>query len=226
MINRVSSTEVTISWFGNNNDVIGEKNITTGVELALTLPPNPSNPPRFISNVSDVAHPVYSFAEGSHQVLTNGDRFLGYGYQPYIKYFGAADPSGADLRWSARYAYDDGASSYRAFKQDWHAVPSTPPALIVKRLNSSSSASDALAESSYLSSTLRGYVSWNGATDVQSYSVYGGSNSSALTLIGLVSKKGFETEFYIPDRGFTVFQIGALVNGTAQERRSQVVSVT
>ncbi|KAF2149730.1 hypothetical protein K461DRAFT_314839 [Myriangium duriaei CBS 260.36] len=229
-IRRISPSEVRISWFANNDVQTGQTNITTGVELALTLPPNTTSPPRLISNVSDLIHPVYSFAEGSHQLLPNGDRFLGYGYQPYIKYFGAEDSTGGDLRWSARYAYPDGASSYRAFKQEWHAVPSTVPTLVVKRLNVSSTANDGFS-SSYLSSRLRGYVSWNGATDVGHYNVYGGSNSSSLALIGIVSKQGFETEFYIPDSGYTAFQVGALFNGTAQnsasqdERRSQAVSI-
>ena len=216
---RHSANQLNVTWFNNANDIAGQKNITTGVQLLLSDPPNKATPPQLLANVSDPLHPVYVSAEGSHSIITSGDHFLGYGYEPYIKQFTA----GGDLLWSARYAYINGASSYRAFKQEWHAVPSTPPALVVRQSNSS-----APVAGTYFPSTLRGYVSWNGATDVVGYNVYTGSGNSSLTHVGYAPKRGFETEFYVPSA--SAVQVGALVaasNGTiVKEVNSTVVCVS
>ncbi|GAM82965.1 hypothetical protein ANO11243_009510 [Dothideomycetidae sp. 11243] len=204
---RVSPTEATIPWFANNNDIAGQTNVTTGVQLALTLPPDPSNPPRLLSNVSDPAQPIFSSAEGSHQIFDNRDHLLGYGFQPYIHYFDAR----GEAIWSARYAFENGASSYRVFKQEWHAVPSTSPDLVVQKGDNGQ---------------LVGYVSWNGATHVEGYNVYAGSDVSVLKLVGVAVKKGFETEFRFKDDGSSLFQIGAVVPRTREERKSAVVAVS
>ena len=37
------------------------------------------------------------------------------------------------------------------------------------------------------------YVSWNGATEVESWEVYGGKTINTLTCLRTVSKEGFET---------------------------------
>lgn len=40
-------------------------------------------------------------------------------------------------------------------------------------------------------------MSWNGATELTGWNVYGGSNASHLQLVGSVPKKGFETTIVI-----------------------------
>lgn len=71
----------------------------------------------------------------------------------------------------------------------------------------------------------RGYVSWNGSTDVTDWIVYTGSINTTLTTTGQVKKAGFETEFLVPEYAAFV-QVGAVENnGTAVVRKSKVVPV-
>lgn len=43
-----------------------------------------------------------------------------------------------------------------------------------------------------------GYVSWNGATDVDRWAVYAGNSSSSLVKGAVAMRSGFETEFTFP----------------------------
>lgn len=179
-----------------------------GVALSLTLPPNSSQPPKLLTNLSDPVNPVATFAEGSYDILSNGNYFLGYGFQPHIKEFGPQSPSGADVRWSAQFGFKNAAQSYRAYKGNWHATPSSPPNLMAKAIQSG----DELASCAD-GSNLRGFVSWNGATGVVDYFIYTGQAENKLHQIGKVRKQGFETKFVIP-AGTKVVQIGAVQDGS------------
>jgi len=172
-----------------------------GVALSLTLPPNPSQPPKLLTNLSDPVNPVATFAEGSYDILPNGNYFIGYGFQPHMKEFGPQSASGADVRWSAQFGFKNAAQSYRAYKSDWHATPSSPPNLVVQVIQSD----DELSGCGSGGSNLRGFVSWNGATDVVNYVLKAGRDQ--LEQIGRVQRKGFETKFVIP-AGTEVVQIG------------------
>jgi len=175
-----------------------------GVALSLTDPPNPSQPPTLLTNLSDPINPVASFAEGSYDILSNGNYFLGYGFQPHMKEFGSDSASGADVRWSAQFGFKNAAQSYRAYKSDWHATPSSPPDLVAQTIQS-----DDELTSCADGSNLRGFVSWNGATDVEGYVVYTGQTENNLEQIGTVQKQGFETKFVIP-AGTKVVRVGAV----------------
>lgn len=72
-------------------------------------------------------------------------------------------------------AVDSVVQSYRVFKQSWTGYPLTSPSLAV---NSTSA-----------------YVSWNGATEVASWTLMGGTSESAATTVlsANVTKSGFET---------------------------------
>ena len=68
--------------------------------------------------------------------------------------------------------------SYRAFRFVWEGRPSWPPALVAVREGAST----------------RLVTSWNGATEVASYRIFGGVTPNAVTsLIRTVTKTGFET---------------------------------
>jgi hypothetical protein len=156
-------------------------------------------------------NPVTSSAEGSHQLLSNRNHFVGYGDEPYIKEF-AADGT---LVWSAQFAGKNLGQSYRTYKQEWHATPYTLPLLVVRTVSN-----DTL--SSLSSSSLRGYVSWNGATDVTGYRVYT-NRKDGLSLLGEFDKQGFETVFVVPE-GTQSVQVAALQAGQ-EVRRSEWVKV-
>ena len=168
----------------------------------------------------DTKNPVYSLAEGSFQKLTDGHYFKGYGIMPYLKeYCGENTRRPGTVVWSAAFATPRQGHSYRAYKQEWHAKPSTPPSLVVKQILDP----DELAACAH-SSPLRGYVSWNGATDVQAYIVYAGADKERLAKLGTVRKAGFETKFVIPADS-EVVQVSAIQRNRDEGRRSNIVCV-
>ncbi|KIV81672.1 hypothetical protein PV11_03841 [Exophiala sideris] len=205
-VQQLNSTNALVSWFANNNDETGQVNAkpSTCLSLLLTLPPNASSPPVLY--------------------LPNGNKFLGYGSNAVIAEYGpftnSTNGTEGQVRWSATFGSGDLVSSYRAYKQVWHATPATKPSLVVLQASSNDTLTHCAG-----SSTWRGYVSWNGATDVTKYIVYTGSTNTTLTATGQASKTGFETEFVVP-QGAAFVQVGAVENnGTAVTRRSSVVAV-
>ncbi|KAJ5116696.1 hypothetical protein N7456_001044 [Penicillium angulare] len=206
--------EVLLSYFNNDLDSGTATNPSIGLTLRLTLPPNPKNPPKLETDFYDHKYPISSAAEGSFTPLDNGNTLMGYGDEPYIKEYG---PSG-DLRWSAQFAGYNLGQSYRVYKQEWHATPYYKPSLVVDSVT----AKDDLSECAG-SSSLRGYVSWNGATDVEKYEVFAGSSASKLKSLGEIEKKGFETQFTLPG-GTKVVQVAAIQSGRAV-RKSEIVHV-
>ncbi|KAJ5715376.1 uncharacterized protein N7483_012557 [Penicillium malachiteum] len=207
--------EVLLSYFANDLDTGSATNPSKGTTLRLTLPPNPANPPKLETDFFDEKYPVSSAAEGSFTPLENGNTLMGYGDQPYIKEY---DSTGKVL-WSAQFAGEDLGQSYRAYKQEWSATPYYRPSLVVSK----STSEDVLSECAGASSSLRGYVSWNGATDVEGYKVYAGSSAVSLRLLGQIEKKGFETQFSLPT-DTKVVQVAAVKSGRAVSK-SEVVYV-
>jgi hypothetical protein len=111
---------------------------------------------------------ILSQSMGSCQLLSGNHRFVGWGDQPYFTEF----DSQGDVLMQGQI---EGALSYRAFKGDWTGAPGlSHPAVAV-------SGTDV-------------YASWNGATQVATWRVLGGSTSTSLSPITSLAKKGFETK--------------------------------
>ncbi len=128
----VTNTSMTISWFNNFNSAVDNGTHPSNLlELKLTLPPNKSTPPVALEYASPASDPIYADSQGSHLFLSNGNSFGGYGQIPLMREFGPNDPAGNDLRWSARFGPNELVESYRAYKQEWHAIPTTAPSLVV-----------------------------------------------------------------------------------------------
>jgi hypothetical protein len=119
---------------------------------------------------------------GNVQTLPNGNVFVGWSEQGYHSEFA---PDGT-LLMEAMFLSPT-FSTYRAYKFDFVGMPAEPPVL------------KALAYGSDLTELMSVlHVSWNGATEVASYSFYANDladNSSVL--LGSVAKSGFETTFGI-----------------------------
>ncbi|KAJ5731042.1 uncharacterized protein N7483_005550 [Penicillium malachiteum] len=179
-LERTSDTQLQLRYFANNDENPTTANASVGLELLLTVPPTPDHPPQLLKNLSDPLFPVVSLAMGSYDILSNGNHFLGYGIQPVMKEFGPHIPQGDDVRWSARYNFESGAASYRTYKTSWRATPSSKPDLKITKSDHSSHTSSGLHGTECGSSAIRGYVSWNGATDVKYYVVYTGTRTQSI----------------------------------------------
>lgn len=81
--------------------------------------------------------------------------------------------------------------SYRAFKQSWSGYPLTSPSFAI---NSSAA-----------------YASWNGATDVASWVLLGGSSEGAVSATrGKTSRTGFETQLQGLDDSDSFLAVAAM----------------
>ncbi|KAL9097377.1 MAG: hypothetical protein Q9165_000272 [Trypethelium subeluteriae] len=215
-------SHVVLRYFNDNNTSPSSTNPSKGLALLLTLPPSPANPPVILTDLADTNDLIASYAEGSYDVLPNGNHFVAYGIRPLMKEFGSENSTADHVRWSAQFGYNgnnSGAQSYRAYKKDWHATPATTrPSLVVGK----AAPDDELVQCA-VGEEMRGYVSWNGATDVEAWVVWIGERSSELEQIDVVPKRGFETEFVIPRKGKFI-QVGAVEReGGEVVRMSDVV---
>ncbi|KAH8697977.1 hypothetical protein BGW36DRAFT_379779 [Talaromyces proteolyticus] len=103
---------------------------------------------------------------------------------------------------SVRFGYDTTVQRYRAYSYPWIRHPSTKP--------------DVVACSYSESGKTAMYVNWNGATDVQSWKVYSGSN-----LKPIAKRNDFETTILVDgltDRHFVVVEaVGGVGDGTRSD---------
>ena len=194
----VTEHGMTVSLFNNNNYVGGPRNPqkqSQGLAFWISMPPDPEKPPILVKQLQTPEEPLYSGTQGSYQFdAGNGNGFIGYGLVPKAREYG---PDG-DLRWEAQFGYENEMMSYRVFKQSWDGTPKDwNPVVVVQGLIGGSSTA---------------YVSWNGATDISGWAVYGGDTPGALRPLGVAKKHGFETAFSL-DRAACV-QVGAMRNDT------------
>ncbi|KAH6653054.1 ASST-domain-containing protein [Truncatella angustata] len=146
---------------------------------------------------------TYSRYEGNLQCLDCGDLsstnwFLGYGNQPYFAEFAADGTVVMDVQ----FAVDNAVNSYRAYKYpltSWVGRPATNPNV----------SWDASGEGVYLS--------WNGATEVDTWEVYtaDGTNSSAdWTKVASATRTGFETLVDVSGSDMSTYVRGKALNST------------
>ncbi|KAJ5740197.1 hypothetical protein N7493_000069 [Penicillium malachiteum] len=114
---------------------------------------------------------VFSTAQGGFQSLPNGHVLLGHGAVPRFEEFDESD----SLVMRGSFGYDGNMESYRTYRSPWVGRPLTEPDVIA-----------CLARDGTDSTTV--FMSWNGATDVELWKVYSGSQ-----VIGTAVRNGFET---------------------------------
>jgi hypothetical protein len=121
--------------------------------------------------------PLLSGSQGDNEVLSNGDWFVGWGEDPYFTEFNAA----GQMVFDANLPYP--AQIYRTYRFAWSATPAIVPSI-------------ALKATGVASTTV--YASWNGATDVATWTALGGPNPSSLVPLETVASGGFETAIALP----------------------------
>jgi hypothetical protein len=118
--------------------------------------------------------------QGSMQVLADGEVLVGWGNLPYFSQFTA----NGTLILDGQFPVAD--QSYRAFTAGWTAHPTDRPAAAA-RVNP--------AGGSVV------YASWNGATEVSTWTVLAGPTSHALAKVGSQQRSGFETMIAVNSAG-------------------------
>lgn len=117
--------------------------------------------------------PLLSSSQGSVQILSNGDVFVGWGEEPD---FSEYRPDGQQI-FNGSFAL--GTWSYRAFRFPWTGHPITPPDLAATRASNGRT---------------NVWASWNGATNVTSWRVLGGPSASTLHTLTTHPDRHFETQ--------------------------------
>ncbi|KAJ3860739.1 ASST-domain-containing protein [Lentinula novae-zelandiae] len=149
-----------------------------------------------LNNARSPFNRTVTTAQGSVQLLENGDSFVGWGAMPY---FSQHDASG-NIIWSAQFAPSENeVSAYRIFLHDWVARPITPPSMSI---SSSSNSTNAVV-----------YAWWNGATEVTAWKLMGSTALMPLAAeaLNVVGKVDFETALtYTGIRQYAFFQVAAL----------------
>jgi hypothetical protein len=156
--------------------------------------------------------PVFGTYMGDTQRLPDGNTFIdwgaayvGKGYQ-YV----TLTELGPDNSTLLELSFDQPYVSYRAFIFPWQGFPDTQPALAFKAIDQG---------------ILLGY-SWNGATNVAAYEVYGGSNPQSLNKMEENTVTDFEAQSilkYLPATE-CYFQVAALDGSGNELSRSKVIS--
>jgi Arylsulfotransferase (ASST) len=128
--------------------------------------------------------PLLASFEGDDQQLPGQDDFVGWGQEPYFSEFN----SRGKLVFDGRFVGSN--LTYRAYRFAWNGRPATPPAFAVSRHGRKMTV----------------YASWNGATGISAWRVFGGSRASALPALATTLKRGFETAIVAPARAYVAVE--------------------
>ncbi len=123
--------------------------------------------------------PVLARAMGNTQLLPHGGVFVGWGTNPYFSEFSA------DGKLLLEGQLTKGDPAYRSFIGDWTGHPAEPPAVAARHHGSGAAV----------------FASWNGATEVGSWTVLAGRSPGSLSQAGSARKRGFETVIPVASKG-------------------------
>ncbi len=142
-----------------------------------------------------LTHPrkLLTATQGNQQSLPNGGAMVGWGSQRYLSEFGPA----GNVVFNASLSL--GFESYRAYRLPWVGLPRTRPK--VAAANEPGAGTDV-------------YSSWNGATEVASWEILGGSSAGSLRSAASGPRTGFETKLTV--RGVPRFVVARAKDATGR----------
>jgi hypothetical protein len=195
-----SDERVTISLHNNDNtEFTGHTSLTTGMVLDVEL--KGSKKVSLKSRMWDAAEPVYASSQGSYQSLGNGHSLQVHGSTPKIEEY---DENGTIVM-RARFGYDNTMQTYRTYRYPWLGRPATKPDAVACLKNDG----EAVV-----------YVSWNGASDVESWKVQIGS-----AVKKTATRNGFETTILVEGLRDGESIVVEAVGGVGDGVRSESVNV-
>ncbi|KAJ9483459.1 hypothetical protein VN97_g9941 [Penicillium thymicola] len=196
-----SDERVTISLHNNeNSDFTDKTSLTTGIVLDVEL--QGSKQVTLKSRMWDAAEPVYARSQGGYQSLGNGHVLQQHGATPKIEEYN----ENGTIVMRARFGYDETMQTYRTYRYPWVGRPATKPNVTA-----------CLDRESGKSAV---YVSWNGATDVESWKVYSGTVVKQTAV-----RNGFETTILVDGPTSSDSVVVEAVGGVGNGVRSKPATV-
>ncbi|KAI4848896.1 hypothetical protein E4T44_03674 [Aureobasidium sp. EXF-8845] len=187
-----NQTTSIISFFDNAGVGINEESKTTGnwsravvVELNTSVRPMTT---RILHSYDRPDHEI-SIARGNMQTLPNSNRFIGWASHGLIS---EVTQDGTPVM-EAKFQ-DGKMSTYRSYKFNFTGRPHLPP--VTKSV--------VYGSTPHTANTFH-YISWNGATNVHSWNLYGAAKNSSdsFSLLAKVEKADFETMYMT--KGYIAF---------------------
>jgi hypothetical protein len=154
--------------------------------------------------VRQYTHPkILAGSQGSVQLLSNGNVFVGWGEAPHVSEFHRSGRMLFDAVLGEQY------QSYRAFRLPWTGLPAEAPAIAVTSRGGGITA----------------YASWNGATGVHGWQLLAGSRVDDLTPVSNTRSRGFESALHTASVGphFAVQALDATGTPLGQSNTVSVV---
>jgi hypothetical protein len=170
-----------ITFFDNRADWFTQiDSKSAGAKLVLNTSSALSQPTAEL--VQTYIHPdkILSISQGSMQTLSSGNMLVGYGYNGVVTEFSPSGKVLCDAFFEASaYLGSGDVQSYRAYKNHWTGLPTTPVDL-------------ALHDGIF-------YVSWLGATEVREWVLRSGfGDDEEWSEIARFRKDGFESHYTLP----------------------------
>jgi hypothetical protein len=193
-----NSTTTVISFLDNASAINSE--ITNPYSSALIVALDMSATPMVARVIQRWVRPdrELSRLRGNFQSLPGGNAFICWSDRSYI----SEHSSDGRLLFEARFKSDP-VATYRAYKFNFTGHPADSPTLTVYNFGTSPR-----------TSTTVGYVSWNGATEVERWNFYRGGDSTVQPqFLGSAAKSSFETIHYFQEYEEWVFAEAIAADG-------------
>lgn len=164
--------------------------------------------------IETIVHPAMLSvtAEGSAQTLANGDTFVDWGILGRVSEFNGAGQLNFDAILPTGY------SSYRGFRYPWVGTPMTGSSLTASPMFDSAGVPMSIPTASAVQNsdgTVGVHAIWNGATQVASWQILGGSSSTSLAQVATAPWNGLDTLVSVPGPLDTVQVVAFDATGTA-----------
>lgn len=172
-----NDTRTIISLFDNaSNDFNETATQSSGMVISLDLEAKTAT--LIDRTYAPIPGGILAGSQGNYQVLDNGGTFIGWGSVPAVSETNAAGDPVLYATFGS-YVYN-----YRAYTYNWTGRPSDNPALVTP------------AQPENATNPLLAYFSWNGATEVTQWRLWGSvNNETGFQELDIVDKQGFETSW-------------------------------
>lgn len=209
------SNETEMTLFDNHVKTTSHERCRSACSRGLHIAIDDTSSPPTVKLLHEYLHPsrLQAQSQGSVQPLgAAGGKmdnvFIGWGRCPSFTEHTASGETVMDVQFSPWHGEEtpNALDNYRAYKNDWVALPWWDPALAVRETQEGS---------------LGVYVSWNGATEVRGWVVRGGTGDE----LARSPRTGFETRLVVNGTGLHRLWADALDRQGAVIRSTQVLDL-